>query len=219
MRKLVAIWTALAAVWAPTAGAQAPVGDSVIGDLFDARSTAFEARIDAHSGPAGENPTGTASFHVGGGLGPVWEVEVTCLSVTGNTAVIGFSGTLFTFITLGEQRPVAGLIRVVDGGGPASSLDSFQWVDQEQGPINGDPIPGPTACSTYPIGQGSGPGVNQLGDIVVTDVLPFPTTKDQCQNGGWRTYGVFKNQGDCVSFVATGGKNARGNVPRPKGAS
>jgi hypothetical protein len=35
----------------------------------------------------------------------------------------------------------------------------------------------------------------------------LPTTKDQCTNGGWRSFGVFKNQGDCVSFVATKGKN------------
>jgi hypothetical protein len=28
-----------------------------------------------------------------------------------------------------------------------------------------------------------------------------PYSKDDCVNGGWRTYGVFKNQGDCVSFV------------------
>ena len=35
----------------------------------------------------------------------------------------------------------------------------------------------------------------------------LPTLKEQCKNGGWKSYGVFKNQGDCVSFVATGGKN------------
>jgi hypothetical protein len=35
-----------------------------------------------------------------------------------------------------------------------------------------------------------------------------PTSKDQCKNGGWKDFGTtFKNQGDCVSFVATGGKN------------
>ena len=35
----------------------------------------------------------------------------------------------------------------------------------------------------------------------------LPTTKDQCKNGRWRNYGDrFKNQGACVSFVATGGK-------------
>jgi hypothetical protein len=36
----------------------------------------------------------------------------------------------------------------------------------------------------------------------------FPTNKDQCKKGGWMNYGdLFKNQGDCVSFIATGGKN------------
>jgi hypothetical protein len=39
---------------------------------------------------------------------------------------------------------------------------------------------------------------------------PLPTNKDQCKKGGWQSYGVFKNQGDCVSFVATGGKNLPG---------
>ena len=43
-------------------------------------------------------------------------------------------------------------------------------------------------------------------------VLQVPATSDQCKKGGWQ-YLVdnngtpFKNQGDCVSFVATGGKN------------
>lgn len=36
-----------------------------------------------------------------------------------------------------------------------------------------------------------------------------PTSKDQCMKSGWVTFNnpSFKNQGDCVSFVATGGKN------------
>ena len=43
-------------------------------------------------------------------------------------------------------------------------------------------------------------------------VLPMPTNKNQCKKDGWKNYGTtFKNQGDCVSFVATGGKN------QPKG--
>jgi hypothetical protein len=37
---------------------------------------------------------------------------------------------------------------------------------------------------------------------------PLPTSKGQCMNGGWKNFGTtFKNQGDCVSFVASGGKN------------
>jgi hypothetical protein len=40
---------------------------------------------------------------------------------------------------------------------------------------------------------------------------PVPATKDQCKNGGWRNFPGFKNQGDCVSFVATGGKSRPGS--------
>ena len=38
--------------------------------------------------------------------------------------------------------------------------------------------------------------------------LPPPTNKAQCKHRGWKSFGtMFKNQGDCVSYVATGGKN------------
>ena len=47
----------------------------------------------------------------------------------------------------------------------------------------------------------------RLGVIQV--VIPVLTTTGDCKNGGWRTYTnpTFKNQGDCVSYVATKGKN------------
>lgn len=36
-----------------------------------------------------------------------------------------------------------------------------------------------------------------------------PTSKDQCKDGGWQTFNnpSFKNQGDCVSYVATHGQH------------
>ena len=37
-----------------------------------------------------------------------------------------------------------------------------------------------------------------------------PTTGDDCKQDGWRKYAVFKNQGDCVSWVVTGGRNEPG---------
>jgi hypothetical protein len=48
-------------------------------------------------------------------------------------------------------------------------------------------------------------GVDFTG--TVSYVSGLPTSTSQCKNGGWQNFGVFKNQGDCVSFVATGGKN------------
>jgi hypothetical protein len=182
----------------PPATAQAPAGDSVTGDLFD-RDTGLQVFVlDVHSDPSGENPTGTLEWHVGGGLGPSWSATVTCLSVSSSTAVIGFSGTMFF---LGDSRPTAGLIRVVDGGGPSSALDSFETAET-QGPPNGAPIPGPTDCSSYPSSfTPSDSGVNHSGDITVIDAPPLPITKDQCKNGGWRNFPGFRNQGDCISFV------------------
>jgi hypothetical protein len=201
----------VAVMLAPAAAAQVPSGDSVTGDLFDQRETGIQVfGVDARSGPSGENPTGTAGWHVGGGLGPSWNVEVTCLAVDGNRAVVGFSGTVSFF---GMLLPTAGLIRIVDGGGPSSGQDSFEWAER-QGEDGGPPMPGPLDCSSFPSVFGPstwGPGFNRSGgDLVVTDTKPVPTSKDECKHGGWRSFGVFKNQGDCVSFVATGGKNPPG---------
>jgi hypothetical protein len=43
---------------------------------------------------------------------------------------------------------------------------------------------------------------------------PLPTSADQCKKGGWRDFPAFNNQGDCVSFLATHGKNEPGkNLP------
>jgi choice-of-anchor C domain-containing protein len=48
-----------------------------------------------------------------------------------------------------------------------------------------------------------------LDNVVITETVP---TKDDCKQGGWQTMidtagNAFKNQGDCVSFFATKGKN------------
>ena len=55
------------------------------------------------------------------------------------------------------------------------------------------------------------------GNVTWTVSCAFarPTSTEQCKDGGWEAFG-FKNQGDCVSFVTTGGKNEPGpNVPTP----
>ena len=71
-------------------------------------------------------------------------------------------------------------------------------------------------------GYGADPSVGTTVSFIFTDseldlnesanLVTVPTSKDQCKNGGWQNYvdnngTPFKNQGDCVSFVATGGKN------------
>jgi hypothetical protein len=48
----------------------------------------------------------------------------------------------------------------------------------------------------------------------LTSVPNVPTSFADCKDGGWQNHGAndtsFKNQGDCVSYVATGGRNPAG---------
>jgi hypothetical protein len=54
---------------------------------------------------------------------------------------------------------------------------------------------------------------NSLGALAFGDPHCLPTRKEECKDGGWRRFGVFKNQGDCVSFVATRGRNQPSGAP------
>jgi streptogramin lyase len=74
------------------------------------------------------------------------------------------------------------------------------------------PVPTPTSG---PVGITTGPDANiwftELSGNKVARITPSaPTTADQCKDGGWQIYGIFKNQGDCVSYVVTGTHNPPG---------
>ena len=174
---VVAVW--LSAV--PTVGAQ-PDQDSVTGSGTTANNFTFD--IEARSGPSGENPTGQVSFTWRQGV--LFAGRVSCLVVNGNVATLNVEvtpplqfGPLITMDV--TDSPTGDLIRAIP---TARSPD--------------DCSPLTSGVVEFPVSS---------GDVVVVDAQPFPTSKEQCKNGGWQSYGVFSNQGDCVSFVATGGKN------------
>jgi hypothetical protein len=166
-------------------------------DCDPPRYEEFSISVDAHSGPSGENPSGTADF--GFDLPQVItfvnHIDVTCLRVEGNVAVIGGTG----YQQADHYSPeIAALVRVVDAGGPNSGKDTFDWEITEFG--------GPPDCSAFPDRPPTFMN-NMEGDLHVVDALPLPTSKDQCKNAGWRTFGdTFKNQGQCVAFVERGPK-------------
>ncbi len=89
--------------------AQAPTQDSVTSQP----GFPYAVSMDASSGPLGENPTGFVGWHAGGGFGPSWTGDVSCLSVSDNTAVIGFGGGK---VFLPRRRVLDR--RVDQGGGP-----------------------------------------------------------------------------------------------------
>ncbi len=68
-------------------------------------------------------------------------------------------------------------------------------------PADGDQDGVPDATDDCP----TVPGVAPTGCPAPASM---PTNAAQCKKDGWKSYGpVFKNQGDCVSYIATGGKN------------
>ncbi len=77
-------------------------------------------------------------------------------------------------------------------------------------------VSGALALLIYDGYPGSGLVSGWYGDnggsltVDIYRVNPRPTSTAQCLKDGWKSYGVFKNQGDCVSYVATGGTNRPG---------
>jgi len=82
-------------------------------------------------------------------------------------------------------------------------------------------FPKPVCPGSLGVNQGSGNSgtianadalyVSVSGDRTTYDFDIRPTSADQCKKGGWANYGsVFANQGDCVSYVATNGRNEPG---------
>jgi hypothetical protein len=186
MRLFGAVAPAAAAMLAAVcpAEAQPGAGDSVTGS--GSGDFVMHFQIDARSGPSGENPSGHVT--VTDQRLNTLDGPVTCLAVDGNVA------------TVNVQRE--------DGG-----ISTQMWFDGAAGPSNADGIifgfasRTPDDCSPLTPAERGLSALVSSGGITIHDAQPLPTTKDQCKNGGWKSYGVFKNQGDCVSFVATKGKN------------
>jgi hypothetical protein len=175
------------------AAAPSPSQDYAIGSgtTFFLGSTSFD--FEVVSGPSGENPIGSGTAIVNGRA--LTATEATCLSVTGNTA------TTASRLAPNSSNWQFVLVTVVDNS--PTGVDTFAATVGIGSPFTSDP-----GCSR-PVPLVGAPLVT--GDIVVHDAPPLPTVKAQCAGGGWRAYGIFNNQGDCVSFVATKGKNPPAN--------
>jgi hypothetical protein len=181
--------TAVAAAlsFAAPAAAQVPTGDAVIGSgtarftTPDLAGLTVPFNIDVRSGPSGERPVGSLQLFF-----PL--DDPTCLAIrsgggqVADEAVINFRNT-FTGARV--------LVRIA-GGTSGPRLFSVTQASS------------PSDCSF--VAPGTLAEVIE-GDISIVDGQVLPTSKNQCANSGWKTYGIFKNQGDCVSFVATNGKN------------
>jgi hypothetical protein len=169
---LAALAIAMTVALTPTAQAQAPAGDSVVGSI---ENWGIYFDVEARSDPFGGSPTGTVRFSPIGSA-TKWDLTITCLAVTGKSAIGGFIGTASLYPHTSDlSNQFAGLFRVVDGGGPNSGKDivTARWTFDAEGY---PPVAPPTDCSSFPstccgppFPVQMGPGVNRGGNIVVTD--------------------------------------------------
>jgi hypothetical protein len=118
------------------------------------------------------------------------------------TAVFGLGGEVVVTLSDAAATAVGGAVPTSGTFRPSQALSAFDGQN-------------PEGTWTLTIGdtRREDPNCFYNVDIAVTADSPMPTTKGQCKKGGWRDFEVFKNQGDCVSFVATGGKNPPSGSP------
>jgi hypothetical protein len=135
-------------------GAQVPTGDSVVGHGVAPCKGIKDFEVDAHSGPSGESPSGT-HFYGDGFLG--LNGPVTCLSVTGNRAVVGGQGTNPI-----DGSPI-GLVAVIVDNGPVGP-DTLQTEVT---------LTVPFIC---PAGLPGTAAPLSSGNFVVVDALVHPTS-------------------------------------------
>ena len=128
--------------------------------------------------------------------------------ITGNFSGHGFYNadpSLTWTITGNESGGVVSYTLFTGGSDPGVTLLGSGTMDSAtamHGTGSQDNLPGPMPNVSWTATETS---------------VPVVTIKSQCMNNGWKSVidtagNSFKNQGDCVSFVATKGKNlAAGN--------
>jgi len=115
--------------------------------------------------------------------------------------VSNFPDLSFVSVPLSGSPTVAGdqyAIVVADPTATPFGGSQYLW-----GGASGDPYSPGEALLTFDAGAS---WLEQTGfdmDFKTYVTPPLPTTKDQCKNDGWRRFGRFKNEGDCISFVET----------------
>ena len=170
---------------------------------------------------AGPTPAGAVAVTT-----TYYPVAVTCTS-TGQVCTPAFEVPVTTNAVLQLQFTAAAshcsAIAVAFGVNGSYGLPSAPLNPGESTPIvdAGPVIPGTYLIAVQATGVLGGCNTGSLaswgGTLAVSTSAgpppppPLPMSKDQCKGAGWQSFGVFKNQGDCVSFVATGGKNPPAN--------
>jgi len=152
------------------------------------------------------------------------------LAIAGFGAFSGLGNVVLAATTITASCPTQQTVQTVPAGTrvtvttTATSSDIFQYAEGEQlqtyfnGVLidsnNYDAISHTITFVTATAGTVTAciPGEGYDSDETNTVAVSTTTlTADSCKNDGYKAFGVFKTQGDCVSFFATNGKNPPAN--------
>lgn len=206
--------------------ATAALADTTVGPLAGNGNFTSNTRSASSSCPAGALVTG---LQIGQETrGYIGSVSVICTAADGTVstgATIGDSGIFPSTSSCSGQDVGRGIYgytgNVLDGLGiRCGSVEGTPT----NGPLVWDGSGGPQGPYDCPAGYAltglTGTYANYFGEDVVVSLTGVctevvPGSKAECKDGGWMSFGsLFKNQGDCVSFVATKGKNPpTGSMP------
>ena len=180
---VVALTAALVLAFAPLAWPQAAEDDDVP-----------VVTVVASDGSASEAGLTTGTFTVA-------RKAATSVAVTVDYAVGGSATAGSDYVALSGSVAIP--------AGRSSVVVTVSPVDDGRDESNESVTLTLRSRTMYSIGSPSVATVTIIdNDGVAVSAAAMPFGKDACKKGGWRSFGVFKNQGDCVSWVATGGKNA-----------
>ena len=132
------------------------------------------------------------------------------------TVTVATAGTLVVDFMASPTHCSDIRVRFLVDGSPVTDFSDPLNAGESTGEVDLGPVPlGTHALGVQAEGVLGGCNSGRLAswagelDVITSLIVGPPTAKTQCRQGGWRAFNnpVFKNQGDCVSFVATGGRN------------
>jgi hypothetical protein len=159
-----------------------------IGVWRDASNAAAPLELEVYAAPGGI-PSGTAlaSATVATSNFVTNPVSATFIHVPLDPPVAVTAGVQYAIVLLSTNLPC---------------FAGYWWLY-----VEGNPYSGGGALVRFGSDAWQSLGTAGQDFAFQTYVSPLPVSIGQCQDDGWRNFSQFKNQGDCVSFVATGGKN------------
>jgi hypothetical protein len=149
-----------------------------------------------YSGPFSETITGTLN---GGNSLSAFSASFTIASTAGNVTGTA-SGTATSSLGCGDGA--GDTTGAVFGVPYQATIQTGTGTYADQGTSD---------LSSFAFGPSFATSLDQgFASSLPQPVLVAPTSFAQCFNGGWKSFGtMFKNLGQCVSFVATGGRRAQ----------